>query len=76
MSVRGREQSSTGSAMNKKVLASCDKITAWLYGEFSSMAVLTSLALACFSSHQEMDSDSLPVGLTLMPYPNSRIWRK
>ena len=49
---------------------------AWLCGEFSSTAAVSSLALVCFSPPQETDSDSLPVGLTLMPYPNSRIQQK
>lgn len=56
--------------MSKKVLASSGEITAWLWGEFSSMAAINSLALACFSSQQEMDLGSPPVGLTLMLYPN------
>ena len=55
MSLRGREESSTGPVMSKKLAASTGEVTAWLWGEFSSTAAINSLALACFSSHQEMD---------------------
>ena len=76
MSLRGREENSTEPVMSKKLAVSTGEVTAWLWGEFSSMAAINSLALACFSSHQEMDSVAPPLRLTLMPYPNSRIWWK